>query len=102
MTGNSKPRVVVLGGGLGGTIAAYELKETLGERAHVELVSDHATFSFVPSNPWVAVGWRDPEAIQIELAPALARKGIGFTRSAAQRLVPAESRIELSPGQPGL
>jgi len=98
MTGNSKPRVVVLGGGLGGTIAAYELKETLGDRAQIELVSDHAKFSFLPSNPWVAVGWRDPEAIQIELAPALARKGIGFTHSAAQKLVPGENRIELEDG----
>ena len=54
MPGKSKPRIIVVGGGLGGTIAAYELKETLKDRAEIRLVSDDARFSFVPSNPWVA------------------------------------------------
>jgi sulfide:quinone oxidoreductase len=98
MTGEAKPRIVVLGGGLGGTVAAYELRETLGDRAEIHLVSDRARFSFTPSNPWVAVGWREPEAIQIELAPVLARKQIGFTPSAAERVVPAENRLELADG----
>jgi sulfide:quinone oxidoreductase len=90
--------VVVLGGGLGGTIAAYELRQTLGDSAEIHLVSDNPRFSFVPSNPWVAVGWREPDAIQIELAPALARKRIGFTSLAARRVLPDERRLELADG----
>lgn len=46
-----RPRVVVLGGGLGGTIAAYELAAELRGRADVTLISDKPSFSFVPSNP---------------------------------------------------
>jgi sulfide:quinone oxidoreductase len=98
MTGQSKPRIVVLGGGLGGTVAAYELRETLGDRAEIHLVSDCTRFSFTPSNPWVAVGWRKPEAIQIELAPVLARKSISFTGSAVEHVVPGENRLELADG----
>ena len=98
MNDRTKPTIVVLGGGLGGTIAAYELRETLGQGAEIRLVSDRAKFSFVPSNPWVAVGWRQPDAIQIELAPVLAGKGIAFTQAAASRVVPTESRIELADG----
>ena len=60
------PRIIVLGGGLGGTIATYEIAEKVRERASVMLVSDRDRFSFTPSNPWVAVGWREPEAIQVE------------------------------------
>ena len=93
-----KPVIVVLGGGLGGTIAAYELRDTLKDRAEIRLVSDNPRFSFVPSNPWVALGWRKPDAIQVELAPAMARKGIGFTTSAAKRVLPHESRLEFADG----
>ncbi len=98
MSSPAKPRVIILGGGLGGTIAAYELRERLGGAAEIHMVSDNPRFSFVPSNPWVAVGWRKAEAIQIELAPALARKQIGFTHSAVRRVSPEEKRLDLADG----
>jgi sulfide:quinone oxidoreductase len=92
------PRVVVLGGGLGGTIAAYEMAAGLRGRAEVMLLSDKPDFSFVPSNPWVAVNWRKPEEITVPLAPIMKRKGIGFSDVGAKRLHPEESRIELNDG----
>ena len=92
------PRIVVLGGGLGGTIAAYELAEKVRGRAQLMLVSDRDRFSFVPSNPWVAVHWRKADTIQVELAPVMARKGIGFSNVGAKRLQPEENRIELNDG----
>ena len=91
-----KPRVVVLGGGLGGTIAAYELAAELRGQAEVMLISDRPDFSFVPSNPWVAVNWRKPEEVTVDLAPVMARKGIGFSTAGAKRLHPEENRIELN------
>jgi sulfide:quinone oxidoreductase len=91
-------RVVVLGGGLGGTIAAYSLAARLRGRAKVTLVSDRPDFTFVPSNPWVAVRWRKPEEITVELAPVLAAKGIGFSSAGAKRLHAGENRIELNDG----
>ncbi|HWI77008.1 MAG TPA: FAD/NAD(P)-binding oxidoreductase [Sphingomicrobium sp.] len=93
-----KPRVLVLGGGLGGTIAAYELAAVLRGRAEVMLLSDKPDFTFVPSNPWVAVHWRSPEDITVELAPVMARRGIGFSSVGAKRVHPKENRIELNDG----
>ncbi|HEY0628945.1 MAG TPA: FAD/NAD(P)-binding oxidoreductase [Sphingomicrobium sp.] len=92
------PRIVVLGGGLGGTIAAYELAPAHRDRAELMLVSDRPSFSFVPSNPWVAVRWREPEAIQVELGPVMARRGIGFTSAGARRVHPGDNRLELNDG----
>lgn len=92
------PRVVVLGGGLGGTIAAYELAAELRDRADVTLVSDKGSFTFVPSNPWVAVNWRKPKEITVELAPVMERKNIGFSSVGAKRVHPQENRIELNDG----
>lgn len=93
-----QPRIVVLGGGLGGTIATYEIASAVRGRAGLMLVSDRPVFSFVPSNPWVAVHWRSPEAIQVELAPVMKRRDIGFSSVGARRVHPCENRIELSDG----
>lgn len=93
------PRIVVLGAGLGGTIAAYEINGAVGKRAEIMMISDSDTYSFIPSNPWVAVRWREPEAIQVHLPPIFAKKGIGFTSAGAKRIHPAEKRVELNNGE---
>ena len=93
-----KPLIVVLGAGLGGTIASYEIKDAVKGRAEVMTVSDTDIYSFIPSNPWVAVRWREPEAIQVHLPPVFAKKKIGFTSVGARRLHAAEKRLELNDG----
>jgi sulfide:quinone oxidoreductase len=94
----SRTRIIVLGAGLGGTIAAYEINHAVKDRADVMMVADSETYSFIPSNPWVAVRWREPEAIQIHLPPVFAKKNIAFTAVGAKRVHPAEKRIELNDG----
>ena len=92
------PRIIVLGAGLGGTIAAYELRARLKKRAEIMVVAESEDYWFVPSNPWVAVRWREPEAIRVHLPPILKDRGIGFTAVGAKRLHPKEKRIELRDG----
>ncbi|WGU40951.1 FAD/NAD(P)-binding oxidoreductase [Phenylobacterium sp. NIBR 498073] len=93
-----KPLIVVLGAGLGGATASFEIKAAVKDRADVMVVSDSDTYSFVPSNPWVAVRWREPEAIQVRLPPVFAKKKIGFTSVGAKRLHAGEKRLELNDG----
>lgn len=95
----TKPVVAILGAGLGGSIAAFEIKEALGDRADIEVVSKGDRYHFVPSNPWVAVHWRDRDAIEVDLPPVMAKKGIGFTGVGAKRVLPAENRLELGDGR---
>lgn len=90
--------VIVLGAGLGGIIMAYEMKAKLKPADRLTVVNQGASYSFVPSNPWVAVGWRKPEEISVELEPVLARKGIELKPQGAKRVHPAENRIELNDG----
>lgn len=94
----SKPHIIILGAGLGGTIAAFEIRSAVGDRADVTVVSRGDRFHFVPSNPWVAVHWRTREAIEVELPPIMARRGIRFTGIGASRVHPAENRLELADG----
>ena len=94
----AKPLIVILGAGLGGAIAAFEVKDALGEKAEVSVVSQGDTFHFVPSNPWVAVHWRKREAIEVKLPPVFKRRGVGFTGVGAKRVSPASKRLELNDG----
>lgn len=90
--------VVVLGAGLGGAIAAYEIRSTLKQKVRVTVVNNSEDYWFVPSNPWVAVGWRDVEAIRVHLPPVMARHGIEFTAVGARKVHPEDKRIELNDG----
>ncbi len=94
--------VVILGAGIGGLPAAYEMKEELNKLKgdhEVTVVSNSETFHFVPSNPWVAVGWRTREKISIKLADVLGKKKINFISSGAREIHPKENYITLSDGK---
>jgi sulfide:quinone oxidoreductase len=91
--------IVILGAGIGGLNAAYDMKEQVGPNDKVTVVTDNSYFQFTPSNPWVAVNWRTRADITFELAPYLEKKGIGLVATAAKRVHPEENRIELIDGQ---
>jgi len=94
----SKPRIVILGAGLGGAIAAFEIKAAVGAKAEVSVVSLGDIFHFVPSNPWVAVHWRKRDAIEVKLPPVFKKRGIAFTGVGARKVLPSNNRVELNDG----
>ena len=87
--------IVVLGGGVGGLAAAFELKDELGEDNEIVLVSDQDNFEFTPSNPWVAVKWRKPGAIRLDLSELLPKHGIRFVGKAVKRVQPESHNLLL-------
>jgi sulfide:quinone oxidoreductase len=91
--------IVVLGAGLGGVPMAYEMRAEARPGDRITVVSNSAHFQFVPSNPWVAVGRRKPEDIKVALKGPLSAKGIDFIDVGANRIHPAESRIQLNEGE---
>jgi sulfide:quinone oxidoreductase len=91
--------VVVLGAGLGGVIAAYEIKDRLRGKDRLTVISKGDTYHFVPSNPWVAVNWRARKAIEVKLPGVMKRRGIQFIATGAKRVHPQESRVELEDGR---
>lgn len=91
--------IVVIGASTGGLPAAYEIKELLGSEHEVTVISNTETFHFVPSNPWVAVGWRTREDTAFPLGPALKRKNINFIPVAADEVKPDDNKVLLVDGQ---
>ena len=90
--------IVVLGAGLGGSIMAYELADEISKSDKITVITKDPKYHFVPSNPWVAVGWRDRKSISTDLAPTYKRKGIDFRPVAAEKVSPDENRIRLIDG----
>ena len=90
--------IAILGAGLGGVLAAYEVKAQVRGRDKVILISKGDTYHFVPSNPWVAVGWRERKAIEVKLPVIMRRKDIDFVPTGAKRVHANENRVELEDG----
>jgi len=81
MAGNKLQQVLVLGGGVGGQVAATRLKQKLGAAVRVILVERSPTFTFAPSLLWLMVGERQPRTITRDYS-GLARRGIEVVHAA--------------------
>lgn len=92
-------KIVILGAGLGGLPAAYDLKAALGKHHDVTLINAADHFQFTPSNPWVAVGWRKPEQIVVPLKAPVERKGIRLLVGTATAVKPADRWVALANGE---
>jgi sulfide:quinone oxidoreductase len=90
--------VVVLGAGLGGTLMAFELAPQLRDGDTLTLIGQGNSYHFVPSNPWVAVGWRSRADIEVDLEKVMQRKRVRLLPQGAARVHPAENRVELTDG----
>ncbi len=90
--------IVILGAGTGGLPAAYEMRAALDRTHRVTVVNALPDFQFVPSNPWVAVGWRDREQVSFPLRPCLEKKGIEFVAQRVQRIDAEGNALEIADG----
>jgi sulfide:quinone oxidoreductase len=86
-------RIVVLGGSFGGLTTAFELKRLLGKSTDITVVSDDDQFVFLPSLPWLIMGWRKPEDITLRLSEILKPKGIDFIHEAAKQVDADSSKV---------
>ena len=86
-------KIIIIGASTGGLPAAYETKKILGSGHEVIVISDTESFHFVPSNPWVAVGWRKRKDTAFPLRPYLEKKGIGLIAEAAQKIDPQQKQV---------
>jgi len=90
--------VVVIGAGLSGTLMAYEILPQLRKGDRLSVISQGAVYHFVPSNPWVAIGWRKRSDIEIDLVEIMKRKGVSLLTQGARRVHPDNNRVELGDG----
>ncbi|MEK6699732.1 MAG: FAD-dependent oxidoreductase [Nitrospirota bacterium] len=92
-------KIVVLGGSFGGLTAALELKRLLGKKADITVVSEDDRFVFLPSLPWLIMGWRKPEDITLKVSDILKPKNIDFIHEPAKQIDPDASKVTTSSKQ---
>lgn len=79
--------VLVLGGGVGGVVAASKLRKALPHPHRVILVEREENHVFAPSFLWLMIGDRSPEQIMRPIR-ALERKGIEVIRGKIESIDP--------------
>lgn len=87
--------VVILGGGVGGVVAARELRKKLPRRHRVVLVDRERQHLFAPSLLWLMVGLREAGAIQRPL-DRLERKGIEVRHGEIEKIDAQARRVTVS------
>lgn len=91
--------ILILGAGIAGMPAAYALKSQLDPKDKITVVSDKDYFHFVPSNPWIGMGWRNRPDISVPVAPPLDARGIHFIGSGVKALQPENNKVLLDNGE---
>ena len=91
---NDRKTALVLGGGVGGLVAANRLRMVLPKRHRVVLVDRERQHLFQPSLLWLAVGDRTPAQIQRPL-PELARRGVEVVIGAVERIDPTTRTVRV-------
>jgi sulfide:quinone oxidoreductase len=89
-------RIIIVGAGIAGTSAAFELRRALPKEHSVALINPRREFQFVPSNPWVAVGWRSEDQVSAALDRQLDRLGIELIQGVVDRVSPETNSLTVA------
>lgn len=91
--------IVVLGAGIGGLPAAFELRDMLEKKHEITVINANDYFQFVPSNPWLAVGWRERKNITIPLSSILKRRKINFIAGWVEKIDADANKLKIKDGE---
>ena len=90
--------VIVIGAGLGGIPAAFDLRKHLPKNHRVTLIGERAYFEFTPSNPWIAVGWRTPAQTRVAMQQPLESKGVQWLVNTVTKIDADAQTLTLNDG----
>lgn len=92
--------VVIVGGGIGGIVAANDLRRKLPAQHRVVLVERNAEHTFAPSFLWLMTGDRRPRDVRRPLAKLL-QQGVEFVHGSVEGLDLARQQVATTAGNIG-
>jgi NADH dehydrogenase FAD-containing subunit len=92
-------RVVIIGGGFGGVMAAESLAQRLGPEHRITLVSRHREFTFFPALVRLAFGRCEMEDVFYDLEGAMLNHRVEFTQAEIASLNPDSRSITALQGK---
>ena len=92
-------KVLILGGGFGGVVAAERLAEQLGDEHQITLVSRSRQFIFYPALVRLAFGKTEPADVAFDLRRSLLNRRINFIEAEVAHIDPFERSVTIAHGQ---
>jgi len=92
-------KVLILGGGFGGVIAAERLAAQLSDEHQITLVSRNRHFVFYPELVRLAFGKCEPTDVSFDLRLTLLNKKVNFIQAEVAHIDPLERKVTIAHGE---
>lgn len=92
-------KVLILGGGFSGVIAAERLAEQLGDEHQITLVSRSRQFVFYPALVRLAFGKAEPNDVSFDLRRTMLNRRVNFIEAEVAHIDPFERNVVIAHGQ---
>jgi sulfide:quinone oxidoreductase len=92
-------KVLILGGGFGGVVAAERLAEQLGDEHQITVVSRNRQFIFYPALVRVAFGKCSPKDVSFDLRYTMLNRRVNFVEAEVAHIDPSERKVTIAHGQ---
>src|SRR6185503_19323135 len=92
-------KILVLGGGFGGVVAAERLAEQLGDEHQITLVSRSRQFIFYPALVRLAFGKCDVDDVSFDLRQTMLNRRVNFVEAEVAHIDPFERKVTIAHGE---
>ncbi len=92
-------KVLILGGGFGGVVAAERLAEQLGDEHQITLVSRNRQFIFYPALVRLAFGKCSPKDVSFDLRHTMLNRRVNFVEAEVAHIDSFERKVTIAHGQ---
>src|SRR5215213_4250224 len=92
-------KVLILGGGFGGVVAAERLAEQLSDEHQITLVSRSRQFVFYPGLVRLAFGKAEPADVSFDLRQTMLNRRVNFIEAEIAHIDPFERNVIIAHGQ---
>jgi sulfide:quinone oxidoreductase len=92
-------KVLILGGGFGGLVAAERLAEQLGDEHQITLVSRSRHFVFYPALVRLAFGKCQRDDVSFDLRETMLSQRVNFIEAEVARIDPFERKVTIAHGE---
>ncbi|MBD2666305.1 pyridine nucleotide-disulfide oxidoreductase domain protein [Richelia sinica FACHB-800] len=86
-------RIIVIGAGIGGLPTSYEMRRILPPEHQITLISNTPKFTFIPSLPWVGLGLKSLEHIQLDVEKLVKNRGIEWVLGGVSQILPESKQV---------
>lgn len=92
-------KVLILGGGFGGVVAAERLAEQLGDEHQITLVSRSRNFVFYPALVRLAFGKCGPADVSFDLRHTMLNRRVNFVEAEIAHIDPFQRKVNIAHGE---